>query len=183
MLKPTRKTTWRERPSTVWMMTMRRRCKKTTPSKVSQSNELRLLLITTFWRSNEIAFVHRFSLRKWHRSLLQSRSRADEIQARWEVLCCPRLHQAELGMMLLCVAWTPNLLRPCHASLCSPSPRRYAAITSWGLKSWRCFPPRKTRWEQKGGETRHVAGDFALILTRFCLSSMPELRCRLSSGR
>lgn len=44
--------------------------------------------------------VHRFSLWKWHCSLLQSWSRADEIQARWEVLCCTRLYQTKHGTVL-----------------------------------------------------------------------------------
>lgn len=50
---------------------------------------------------NCLFFVHRFSLRKWYCSLLQSRSRTDEIQARWEVLCCSRLRQTEHGIILL----------------------------------------------------------------------------------
>lgn len=54
---------------------------------------------------NDLFFVHRFSLRKWYCSLLESRSRADEIQARWEVLCCSRLHQTELGTVPFMLVW------------------------------------------------------------------------------
>ena len=47
-----------------------------------------------------IFFVHRFSLWKWYCSLLQSRSRPDEIQTWWEVLCCSLLIQTEHCIIL-----------------------------------------------------------------------------------
>lgn len=50
---------------------------------------------------NASFFVRRVSLWKWYCSLLQSRSRTDEIQARWEVLCRSRLRQTEHGICII----------------------------------------------------------------------------------
>lgn len=104
-LRPAREKTWKERLSTVWMMTTRQRCRRTIPSKVRKLIEIRLLNVLKYLtylinKKNTSFFVHRFPLRKWYRSLLQSWSRPDEIHARWEVLCCSRLHQTEPGIVL-----------------------------------------------------------------------------------